>query len=161
MMEKRGGYTPAKKPTLYMSGRKDNDMSALHELLEMDAAVEPNPIEEPEYHALVARAAAELAQLQLSRDYADERNETIAQLRQEIVIRQNALDEQAKQIAWLLAFHDNPQETLTELTQLRACKDEARKVGREVLEAHGGNLATTSWIRQKTSLDALASLLDK
>lgn len=51
-------------------------MSALDELLEMDASIEPNPIEEPEYHELVKQAAAELAELRkkveiLECDYAN------------------------------------------------------------------------------------------
>ena len=37
--------------------------STLDELLAMDASTEPNLIEEPEYHALVAEAQKELAEL--------------------------------------------------------------------------------------------------
>jgi hypothetical protein len=35
-----------------------------------------------------------------------------------------------------------------------------RKAALEVLEAHGSNLAVTSWMRQKASLDALRKLIE-
>ena len=42
--------------------------------------------------------------------------------------------------------------TRTNLTLLR-------RAAQEVLEAHGSNLAVTSWMRQKESLEALRKLL--